>query len=440
MNILVVDDETNIRKTLALCLESDGHKVVAVSNPADARAEASRRVFDMAFVDLRLGAEKGLELIPKLLAESPWIKIVVITAYASVDTAVQSMKIGSTDYLPKPFTPAQVKHAAQRIAQTRVLEQKVATLQDTLGRVSPETDLTLTTHPVMQRALHLARQVAATDATVMIRGETGTGKTALARAIHGWSPRAEKPLCVVSCPAYADGSIDLELFGRADPLGGEQAGRIALAEGGTLLLDEIGDLPLSIQPKLLRFVQDRQYEPVGRCGTRQADLRVIASTNTDLGDLVQNGKFREDLLYRLNVIQIELPPLRDRPDDVLPLAESFVAFFTSRSLPRALAFSPAAAGMLCRHTWPGNIHELRNVVERCVILADGDTIGPEHLPATMTARPVEPAGPGAMVSLDQLEEMHIRRVLAATKSLEEAAGILGIDTATLWRRRKKYGI
>ena len=443
LNILVVDDEINIRKTLAFCLEGLGHKVVAVSNSADAKAEASRRSFDLAFVDLRLGAEKGMELIPDLLAQSPWMKVVVITAYASIDTAVQSMKSGSADYLPKPFTPAQVKHITQRIAELRRLEQNLSALQETLGRSSPEVDIHATTSPAMQRAIHLAQQVATTDATVLVRGESGTGKGVLVRAIHGWSVRAQKPFGVVSCPSLSAELLESELFGHVKgsftSAVRDNPGRIATCEGGTLFLDEIGDLPVTIQPKLLRFIQDREYERVGEQITRRADIRVITATNIDLDKAVKEGRFREDLLYRLNVIQIEIPALRERTEDIVPMAERMLAFFTRNRPNKVLGFTPEASAVLRRHSWPGNVRELRNVVERCAILASGEWVGPDLLPGSVSTMASVPA-PGELISLDKLEELHIRRVLAATKSLDDAADILGIDAATLWRRRKKYGI
>ncbi len=443
LNVLVVDDEINIRKTLAFCLEGEGHKVTGVSNRADARTEAARRSFDMAFIDLRLGAEQGLDLIPELLADSPWMKIVVITAYATIDTAVQSMKSGSIDYLPKPFTPVQVKHIAQKIAELRQLEQNVAGLQETLGRANPEVDLGGSHSSEMQRAIHLAQQVASTDATVLVRGESGTGKGVLVRAIHSWSQRAQKPFGTVSCPSLSGELLESELFGHAKgaftTAVRDNAGRIAMCEGGTLFLDEIGDLPIAIQPKLLRFLQDREYERVGEQVTRRADIRVVTATNVDLDRAVKEGRFREDLLYRLNVITIEVPPLRRRVEDIVPLAERMLAFFTRAHTRKVVGFTPEAQEALKRHGWPGNVRELRNVIERCAILATREWIGPESLPGSMTAQAPDP-GPGAMISLDKLEELHIRRVLAETKSLEEAAEVLGIDAATLWRRRKKYGI
>ena len=443
LNILVVDDEINIRKMLAACLESEGHRVVAVSNAADAAAEAGRRAFDMAFVDLRLGTDRGLDLLPVLLAGSPWLKVVAMTAYASIETAVESMKSGSVDYLAKPFTVAEVKHLTQRIAELRKLEQNVAGLQETVGRNNPEDDLQATSSPAMQRAIHLAQQVATTDATVLVRGESGTGKGVLVKAIHGWSPRRQKPFGTISCPSLSAELLESELFGHAKgaftSAVRDNPGRIAMCEGGTLFLDEIGDLPLALQPKLLRFIQDREYERVGEQVTRHADIRVVTATNIDLDRAVATGKFREDLLYRLNVITIVIPPLRQRQEDIVPMAERMLAFFTRGRVKKVLGFSPQAIAALRHHTWPGNVRELRNVIERCAILATGEWIGPELLPGSLALPQTDP-GPGAMISLEKLEELHIRRVLAATKSLDEAAEVLGIDAATLWRRRKKYGI
>ena len=298
LHILVVDDEVNIRKTLSVCLETEGHRVVAVSNAPDAVAEATRRSFEAAFVDIRLGTASGLDLIPQLLAITPWLKIIVITAYASIDTAVEAMRRGATDYIPKPFTPSQVKLAVQKVAEVCQLEQKVASLKEDLKRVNPEIDFA-TNSPAMQHALSLARQVAPSDATILLRGESGTGKTVLARMIHVWSKRANKPFGNVSCPSISAQLLESELFGhlRGAFTGAvhDSPGRIAACEGGTLLLDEIGDMPLSVQPKLLRFLQDHAYERIGDSVTRRADVRVMAATNIDLEKAVRDGRFREDL-------------------------------------------------------------------------------------------------------------------------------------------------
>lgn len=442
LNVLVVDDEANIRKTLGVCLEADGHRVVAVGNFEDAVTEGSRRSFDLAFVDLRLGTANGLDLVSGLLAASPWLKIVVITAYASVDTAVEAMRRGAVDYIPKPFTPSQVALAVRKAADVRSMERKIAALEEDLGRAAPGADLS-SDSPAMQRAISVARQVAPTEATVLLRGESGTGKTVMARAIHGWSRRASSPFAVISCPSLSAELLESELFGhvRGAFTGAvrDNPGRIAACEGGTLLLDEIGDLPLPLQPKLLRFLQDREYERVGDAATRKADVRLVAATNADLDAAVRAGRFREDLLYRLNVIQIEIPPLRERAEDIPGLAARLLAFYGRSHHRRFIGFTDEALAALKGHAWPGNIRELRNAVERASILCGSERIGVAHLPAAVSPRDVPPKV-GDPVRLDRIEEEHIRRVLAASRSLQEAAETLGIDQATLWRRRKQYGV
>lgn len=442
LSVLIVDDEANIRKTLAICLESRGHRLTAVSNGKDARAEADRQVFDLAFVDLRLGTENGLDLIPPLLGACPWIKIVVITAYASIDTAVEAMRRGATDYIPKPFTPEQVQIVTDRVATVRSMEQRIATLKEDLERLHPEVSFS-SRHPGMQRAVELARQVAASEAVVLLRGPSGTGKTVLARAIHGWSRRADKPFGTISCPTLSPDLLESELFGHVKGAftGAlrDNLGRVASCDGGTLFLDEIGDLPLTLQPKLLRFIQDREYESVGDQRTKRADVRIVTATNADLDKAVQDGCFREDLYYRLNVIQIDLPPLADRPDDVEALAKNMLEFFSAQNHKMLKGFSDTTIKALRQYSWPGNIRELRNAVERAAILCTTDTIQIEHLPVS-----VAPHTPtvqlGDHVSLKTMEEQHIRRVVATTKTLQEAADILGIDQATLWHKRKQYGI
>jgi len=442
LEILVVDDEANIRKMLSVQLETEGHDVVAVASARDGLAEAARRTFDMAFVDLRLGTENGLDLIPALRTVLPGLKIIVITAYASIDSAVEAMRRGATDYIPKPFTPAQIRLAVRKVFDVRTLEQRIAALQDDLVRSRPEMDFA-TNDPAMRSVVDLARRAASSEATILLRGESGTGKTALARAIHGWSPRAARPMGTLSCPSFPSELLESELFGhRKGAFTGavrDNPGRIAACEGGTLLLDEIGDLPLSLQPKLLRFIQDREYERVGDSMTRRADVRLIAATNVDLEEAVKSGKFREDLYYRLAVIQIAIPPLRDRPNDVAPLAGRLLVFHAGIHHRPFLGFTEEAESSLRRYPWPGNVRELSNVIERAVILSRGEKIGVEDIAAVGTQ-----AGPapriGDPMSLDAIEEAHIRRVLATAKSLHEAAETLGIDQATLWRRRKKYGI
>ncbi len=442
LQILVVDDEANIRRTLSVCLEAEGHDVVGVSNVADAMAEAARHSFDLAFIDLRLGTDDGLDLIPALQGKSPWLKIIVITAYASIDTAVEAIRRGATDYIPKPFTPAQIGLAVRKVFEMRSLEQKVAALQEDLGQEHPEVDFS-SINPRMKKAVEVARQAASSEATILLRGESGTGKTVLARGIHGWSLRASKAFRMVSCPSFSSELLESELFGHVKGAftGAirDNPGRIAASEGGTLFLDEISDLPLALQPKLLRFVQDKEYERVGDAVTRKADVRLLTATNIDLEAAVHANLFREDLFYRLNVIQIEIPPLRERPEDIARLAAKLLAFHARQNHRAFLSFSDEALGELQEYPWPGNVRELSNVIERAVILCRSERIGPELLPPRL-AQADSCAQVGDSVSLEKVEEQHIRRVLASAKSLQEAANVLGIDQATLWRRRKRYGI
>ncbi len=442
LNVLIVDDEINIRKTLTVFMESRGHCVRAVSNSRDAMAEAERQVFHLAFVDLRLGVESGLDVVQLLLNAFPWIKIVVISAYASIDTAVEAMKRGAVDYIPKPFTPDQLELVTRRLSEVCGMEQRIATLQEDLNRIHPEITF-VSRYPSMQRVIELARQVASSEALVLLRGSSGTGKTVLARTLHTWSNRADKPFAVISCPSLSHDLLESELFGhvKGSFTGAvrDNPGRVFSCEGGSLFLDEIGDLPSSIQPKLLRFIQEREYERIGDHKTRKANVRIIAATNKNLDKEVKEGRFREDLFYRLNVIPIDLPPLVERPDDVVQLADSMLKFFAAQNHKSVAGFMDTALQALKTYSWPGNIRELRNVVERAVILCKTDRIGLDLLPESMVTK-AHTVRLGDPLTLDVIDEHHIRRILASAKSLQDAAELLGIDQATLWRKRKQYGI
>jgi NtrC-family two-component system response regulator AlgB len=439
--VLVVDDDKNIRATLTMCLEGIGCGVTAAGTSAAALAAVERTPFDLAFLDLRLGAENGMELLPRLLAARPGLPIVVITAYATIDTAVEAIKLGAVDYLPKPFTPAQIRHVVEQVTARRATAHRVADLEAQLADELPGIDFA-TKAPRMRAAFELATRAAGSDAPILLRGENGTGKSVLARLVHVRSKRAGKPYVTVNCPTLSEDLLASELFGHA--IGAftgavrDQAGRVEAAEGGTLLLDEIGEISPALQAKLLRFVQDKEFERVGETRTRHADVRVIAATNRDLDADVKAGRFREDLLFRLNVIEIEVPPLRERGDDIVPMAHRFLAFFARAANRATPTLLPAAEQALLAYAWPGNVRELRNAMERAIILFPGAALGPETLPERIAPATATVPRLGANFTLDEIEREHIERVVAHTSTLEDAAKILGIDASTLYRKRKKY--
>lgn len=445
MRSLIVDDEPNIRRTLRVALETMGHTVEEAATGADALRVLERQPCDAALVDLRLGQESGLDLLDSLLEQAPRLAVIIITAHASLDSALAAMRRGAFDYLPKPFTPAQVRAVLERVASVRGLRDRVADLEEQVRSEVPEADLE-GRDPEVRRVFDIARRVAASDAAVLIRGENGVGKGVLAHALHAWSQRAGGPFVTVSCPSLSADLLESELFGhvRGAFTGAvrDTAGKVAAAQGGTLFLDEIGDLPVALQPKLLRFLQEHKYERVGETKTRTADVRIVAATNQDLEAAVAANTFREDLFYRLNVVELTLPPLRTRTD-ILALADHLLSFFAHQMGRGLEGFTREAREALTRHPWPGNLRELRNAVERAAILASGPEIGLADLPDRIVQLRPGAGGPvaiGGQLTLEQLEIEHIRRVLAAAPSLDAAARTLGIDPSTLYRKRKQYGL
>ncbi|MDX2169003.1 MAG: sigma-54 dependent transcriptional regulator [Deltaproteobacteria bacterium] len=441
LRVLVIDDEKNIRATVAVCLEGLGYRVSGAATAEAARAAVAADAFDVAFLDLRLGDANGLDLLPELLARRPQLAVVVITAYATIDTAVEAIRRGARDYLPKPFTPAQIRHAVEQIAEGLRLARRVADLQDQLAEAAPEVALD-SAAPAMRAVLDVLPRVAAADASVLLRGENGTGKGVVARLLHAHSPRAARPFVTINCPTLSEELLASELFGHArGAFTGavrDQPGRVEAADSGTLFLDEIGEISPGLQAKLLRFLQERVFERVGETTTRRADVRIVAATNRDLAADVRAGRFREDLLYRLNVVELRLPPLRERQEDILPLAEHFLVFFARAAARPVPTLSPAAAAALRAYAWPGNVRELRNTIERACILWPVALLEPAAFPEHIAAGPASTPRLGGDATLEAIEREHILRVLARATSLDEAARILGIDASTLYRKRRKY--
>lgn len=444
MYVLVVDDDGNLRKSLRLTLEALGHMVHEASDRDQALDLLNQRTYEVCFLDIRLGQEKGLEVLPVLLRAAPGLAVVMMTAYATIETAVEAMRRGASDYLPKPFTPAQLRVVLDRVRQVRRLQSHVEELTEQVRAAIPEVDLQ-TSEDVMQKTLEVAFKVAPTDATVLIRGESGTGKGVLARALHARSHRKDAPYVTVNCPSLSAELLESDLFGHVKGAftGAVQdtLGKVAAAEGGTLFLDEVGDLPLALQPKLLRLIQEKRFERVGDTRTRVCDIRILAATNRDLAADVAAGRFREDLLYRLNVIELVMPALRERHQDIAPLAEHLLRFFARQAGKTITGFTDEARQAILKHPWPGNVRELRNAIERGVILCPGAEVGLADLPSQVGSKlPTGTIEVGHDVTLEQLESEHIRRILHNKPTLEEAATVLGVDPSTLYRKRKRYGL
>jgi two-component system, NtrC family, response regulator AlgB len=443
---LVIDDDPGIRQSLRLCLETDGARVLGVGTASGALEALDRGRFDIVFLDLWLQADSGMELLPEILRRRPEVGIIVITAFATFETAVEAMKRGAVDYLPKPYTPEQVRAAARRVVTANVLKRQLTELKDRLDEAEGESRYETQT-AAYASFLQTAARAAASEAVVLLRGESGTGKTVFARWLRAHSRRAESPFVTVHCPLLSTDLMSSILFGhRRGAFTGAVAdsiGKVEEAEGGTLFLDEIGDLGMDAQTRLLRFLNDRTYERLGEAKERKADVRLIAATNRPIEDEVRAGRFREDLLFRLNVISLALPPLRERWEDILPMAQHYLRMFERLQGRQHLSLSPGCEHAIATYSWPGNLRQLRNAVERAVILSPANLLEASDLglsPAEQPDRCRSEVTLGADVSLEAIEREHIARVVMRAPSFEAAARILGIDVTTLQRKRRRYGM
>jgi NtrC-family two-component system response regulator AlgB len=439
--LLIVDDEKNIRANLASFFQSLGHEAETAESGRQARTMIEAASFDLVLTDFRMAEMNGLELLTEIKKRRPETLVILMTAYGTVENAVAAMKAGAFDYVTKPFSLEQIQHLAERALQLQGLRAENRALRNAID----ETPLLESSSPAMVRLMDTARQAAASEATVLLSGESGTGKNVLARQIHRWSPRQERPFVVVNCTTLSEELLESELFGhvRGAFTGAikDKPGRLEAADGGTVFLDEIADLSSGLQTKFLRFVQEQSFERVGGDRTIRVDIRIIAASNRDLRSEVAARRFREDLFYRLNVITLSVPPLRERPEDILPLAIWMLAAASVRNRRTPMQLAPEAAETIKNYNWPGNVRELRNALERAAVLCRSDLITRDDLPDSIFRQAPEsgPVAPGQAASLEKVEREHIMRVLAQSATLDEAAATLGINVTTLWRKRKRYG-
>jgi DNA-binding NtrC family response regulator len=433
--VLLVDDEQNILKTVRICLEAAGFELDAFMDPVEALHALGERTYDLAFYDWKMEPIDGIELLKETRKLSPETTVVIMTAHGSIESAVEAIKCGAFDYLQKPFEFQELQHFAEKVYEHHQLRNEVRYLREELQRRGGKGEI-ITRNSRMQDVINLALQVAPSNITVLIEGESGTGKELLAHLAYRNSQRADKPFVVVNCAALPETLIESELFGHVKGAftgaTKDRQGRFDAADGGTIFLDEIGEIPLSTQVKLLRFLESKEFERVGESVTRRVDVRVIAATNQNLEAAVASGKFREDLFYRLNAVRLKLLPLRERIEDIPLLVQHFLQKFGS---PRQV--SPEASEALVAYAWKGNVRELENVMERAVLLCKEDTIQLYHLPEEFQTAVSDSDHP---LSLEQIERQHIMKVLRIAKDLDEAASILSIDPTTLWRKRKRYGL
>ena len=446
--ILVVDDEESIRMMLRAVLEEEGYEIIEAADGPEAVKAVEQNPLDLILLDIRMTTMDGIETLTEIRKISPFVPVLMMTAYATVKTAVEALKAGAFEYLAKPLDIEELKILVQKALEYYRLREENLTLKERLGSRFDFSRI-IGKGRKMKELFDFLAQVAPSEATVLILGESGTGKELVANAIHHNSPRTQQPFVKVACAALPETLLESELFGHEK---GAFTGAIARREGrfqaahrGTIFLDEVGEMSPAIQTKLLRVLQEREFEPVGSSRTAKVDVRVIAATNKDLGKEIKEGRFREDLFYRLNVIPIHLPPVRERKEDIPALANHFLSLYREKNKKEIKEISPKALDLLIRHDWPGNIRELENCLERAVIVARGELLAPADLPPAIQNLPAGkedaeipfPAG----ISLQEAEKALILKTLEDTGgNRSRAAEILGINRRTLQMKLKEYGM
>ena len=436
--LLIVDDELSVRDSLGKWFREEGYEVTTAEDANRALTLLAEKPFDVALLDIKMRGTDGIELQRRIHENQPQLIVIMMTGYASVETAVAALKNGAYDYVTKPLDPDEISHLVKKALAHQQTEQENLRLRETVAEVARPEDL-VGQSAAMNRVLEAVETVGPTDATVLITGESGTGKELVARAIHHASPRKFHPMVVIHCGALTESLLESELFGHEKgAFTGAQyrkKGKFEIAEGGTVFLDEIGDISLKTQTDLLRVLQEREIVRVGSNQPIKVDFRCIAATNRNLEQLIEEGKFRPDLFYRLNVFRIELPPLRERRDDIPLLVNHFVHKFSQQMNKKITRVAPAAMNLLQQQPWTGNVRELENAVERAMVVAQEPEI--QEADFVFKVNLVPNGGPK---SLDEVEKVHILRTLEACSwNQTRAAEVLGIDRVTLHHKLKRYG-